>query len=97
MSAKFQTGRLLTTRGVFNLMTENDAFSEFMEASLKRFIEADWGDIMHEYGTANDEALELGDLSLMGYYEHSEHEDWHIWIITEADRSATTILFHHEY
>ncbi len=30
-------------------------------------------------------------------YKHPQHEDWKIWIITEADRSATTVLFPAEY
>jgi hypothetical protein len=30
-------------------------------------------------------------------YEHPEHPNWKIWIITESDRSCTTILFPAEY
>ena len=54
------------------------------------------GDLEPEDKELNDEALLNGD-RLVSAYEYPKHEDWKIWIITEWDRSATTILFPHEY
>ena len=34
---------------------------------------------------------------ILAAYVHPEHPDWKIWIITEWDRSATTLLFPDEY
>lgn len=34
-----------------------------------------------------------GDDRILAAYIHPEHPDWKIWIITEWDRSATTLLF----
>lgn len=45
---------------------------------------------------ANEEALVDG-LRLMSVYKRKDHPDDTIWIITEADRSATTILLPSEY
>jgi hypothetical protein len=45
---------------------------------------------------ANEEALVDG-MQLMSAYKRKDHPDDTIWIITEADRSATTILLPDEY
>jgi hypothetical protein len=54
----------------------------------------DWGDLLDEDVKENELSLEQG-LRLFSRYQTSQGE--RLWIITEADRSATTILLPIEY
>ena len=67
--------------------------NEKEKRSLRRFAEADWGEMDEEDKETNNNALETGS-RLFGSYECAHAK---IWIITEADRSCTTILFPSEY
>lgn len=60
-----------------------------MEAALNRHLSGDWGDLCPEDRDANDRALREG-TRLLSSYSSSEGETF--WIITEWDRSATTVL-----
>jgi hypothetical protein len=53
----------------------------------------DWGDLSAEDKRENDFSLDK-ELRLLSCYQRN---DWKIWIITEADRSMTMILFPEEY
>ena len=55
---------------------------------------SDWGDVDRADAAANDEALQLGERMLSAYRLPGGAT---ICIITEADRSATTILLPSEY
>lgn len=101
MDCKFSPGIIYTTAGVNELRNQNEEFNSFVFTSLTRHLSCDWGDIDPE-----DEQLNLESLSptnpgrLFSSYHFPQHtnlNDWKIWIITEWDRSATTILFPHEY
>jgi len=96
--AQFELGQLLMTRGVANRMEEDGSvFEEFVWHSLRqRYIGGDWGDLTAADKSANNEALENGG-RILAAYEHPDHAEWRIWIITEADRSSSTILFPDEY
>ncbi|HEX7933050.1 MAG TPA: hypothetical protein VF573_08250 [Paraburkholderia sp.] len=61
---------------------------------LARHIHGDWGDLPVEDQTANELALLKGNRLLSSY---ALPGDGKIWIITEADRSATTLLLPDEY
>lgn len=91
---KFKAGRLLFTRGVNDLVADNTDFSKFVLASLNRHLAGDWGDLCKEDKAENEFSLDKN-LRLFSAYENGELPK--IWIITEADRSATTILFPDEY
>lgn len=88
----FELGLLLVTNGI-NDKLDSVRFSKEITVALKRFTNADWGEMEQEDIEANNEALRNGE-RLFAAYETSEGK---IWIITEADRSATTILFPNEY
>jgi hypothetical protein len=45
----------------------------------------------------NDDAVKSGEDRILAAYIHPSHPEWKIWIITEWDRSVTTILFPSEY
>lgn len=61
---------------------------------LARHIHGDWGNLSVEDLAANELALLTGK-RLLSSYTLPDGEK--VWIITEADRSATTILLPDEY
>lgn len=92
---KFQIGQLYTTAGVDSRMHEDSGFSSFVYNSVNRFIDLDWGDTCEKDAKSNEEALLDGNRILAVY--NYKKTDEKIWIITEAGRSVTTILFPEEY
>jgi hypothetical protein len=62
--------------------------------SLQRHIKGDWGNVCDEDKQENELSLKEGYRLLSAYVTKDLPK---IWIITEADRSATTILFPDEY
>ena len=87
-------GQVVATRGVHALASQNPEFAEFMQKCLNRHAKGDWGDLCQEDKHENELSLKQG-LRLLSAYETDGLPK--IWIITEADRSATTILFPDEY
>ena len=92
----FPLGRVVITT---NLQAKlRRANSEFWEADLVRLISrhrsGDWGDLDEEDQRQNELALERG-LRIFSAYETSSGVE--IWIITEADRSVTTVLLPEDY
>lgn len=68
--------------------------AHIVQTMLYRHALGDWGDMAQEDAAANDAALQNGDRLLSAY----QFEDgFKVWIITEADRSATTILLPEDY
>jgi hypothetical protein len=59
-----------------------------------RHARGDWGDLSSEDKLANKRALEEGTRLLSAYHLKTGQK---IWIITEWDRSATTVLLPEEY
>ena len=94
VGAKFCLGRLLMTRGVNDSVAENLEFAKFVMDSLKRHSKGDWGEVGREDHNENARALVEGNRLFSAYKEEDKPK---IWIITEADRSATTVLFPDEY
>lgn len=95
----FVAGQIVGTRGVADLMAENPDFARFVDESLIRHFKGEWGDVDVEDRHANDIALKEGNRLLSAYNDNRFPKNGisTIWIITEADRSATTILFPDEY
>lgn len=96
MKTKFNAGRIVATCGVAARIESDDDFKSFVEDSLKRHVLGDWGELCDEDMQLNNEALEAGERLFSAYLKEGV-PDGKIWIITEADRSKTTILFPHEY
>jgi len=90
----FPTGRLLMTRGVADKLADDTTFAGFVLESIHRHMSADWGDLGEEDKQENDFSLQNGLRLLSAYVRVGLPK---IWIITEADRSATTVLFPEEY
>lgn len=89
----FPVGNLLITRAVQSLI-ENGALNPI--PYLKRHVVGDWGEICSEDWESNQWALENGE-RLLSCYEINAEGESRLWIITEADRSSTTMLLPSEY
>ena len=92
--SKFPLGKIVMTRGVNNEIADNVSFSKFVLNSLKRHAQCDWGSLGKEDTASNDSALKDGGRLFSAYIEEGLKK---IWIITEWDRSVTTVLFPDEY
>ena len=87
----FPAGRIVATPGALALLEEaQKSPSEF----LSRHLRGDWGDLCPEDKAENELSLKHG-FRLMSSYRISDGEN--LWIITEADRSVTTLLLPAEY
>jgi hypothetical protein len=87
----FPLGRLVATPGAVEALRENGQEpTEF----LRRHWRGDWGDLDQEDIAENEFSLAKGFRLLSRY---TLNDSTVIWIITEADRSATTILLPEEY
>ena len=93
-AAGFPLGRLCATRGVAHDMERDAAFARFVAGSLARYRYCDWGDVCPQDKWANDRAVKGGERLLSVY--HSK-DGVKFWIITEWDRSATTVLLPEDY
>lgn len=85
----FPLGQTVMTPGVRDGIPP----SEMMQA-LRRHARGDWGELCNEDREANDLALKNGARLLSSYQSSSGVK---FWIITEWDRSATTVLLPEEY
>jgi len=94
-STSFPLGRLVWTRGVNDQVADDSEFAQFVQESLRRHAMGDWGDMSQGDRKENDLAVKAGNLRILSAYEKEGLPK--IWIITEADRSVTTILFPDEY
>ena len=86
---KFELGQVLITPGAHDDLDLKDVAS-----SLVRHAGGDFGDVNEEDWAQNVTALETGDRILSSYRDRNGVK---FWIITEWDRSATTILLPDEY
>jgi hypothetical protein len=91
---KFPLGRVVVTRGVIARIAEDSRFARLVQNSLARHRKGDWGDLGDEDKQENELSLREGFRLLSAYEEEGLPK---IWIITEADRSVTTVLFPDEY
>lgn len=88
---RFSLGRVLATPGALALL---DRTGMNVLMLLARHQSGDWGDVPREDAAENQFAVANG-LRILSSYRTSPTE--RLWIITEADRSATTLLLPEEY
>jgi hypothetical protein len=91
MKKTFRLGRLLATPGA---LAACEATGETPLQFIVRHARLEPGELLAEDIRANEQALELG-LRLFSAFHLRDGTK--IWIITEADRSATTLLLPGEY
>ena len=88
---RFSLGRIVATPGLLEILEQS---KESPAVFLDRHIGGDWGDVDDEDKQANDQALIDGARLLSAYHLNDGTK---IWIITEADRSSTTVLLPDDY
>jgi len=88
---EFSLGRLVATPGALAAIEQS---GQTPDDFLHRHAAGDWGEVPTEDARANEDALATG-ARLLSSYRTSRGT--RIWIITEADRSATTLLLPEEY
>ena len=90
---KFELGYQVMTRRISDTISENVQFAKDVVKAMTQYQQCDWGILCEEDKESNDVAVKEGDRILAAY----DTCQGKIWIITEWDRSATTILFPDEY
>jgi hypothetical protein len=87
----FPLGQVVATPGALRLMEQHQVSPVSL---LTRHAQGDWGSVDPEDAASNNEAIRQGSRILSSYFVHGDH---HVWIITEWDRSVTTLLLPCEY
>ena len=87
MKPRFPLGKIVSTPAVIDLGVDLNSY-------LYRHHCGDWGDLCEEDKQANEEALAEG-FRILSCYQVGDGK--RIYIITEADRSVTTVLLPEEY
>lgn len=86
--SRFPLGQLVATTNAAERLSTEDVLS-----GLRRHASADWGELSPEDTLANDEALQQGGRLFSAYGFGAAR----FWVITEADRSVTTVLLPEDY
>ena len=86
MAALFALGRLVATPGAIDLI--RSAEEELLPTLLERHRSGDWGDVLEEDARENEVSVKYGYRIVSSYRVAGEK----LWVITESDRSATTLL-----
>lgn len=87
--ARFAFGGLYVTAAADATLSRDD-----IATALSRHARGDWGDVGDEDRTSNDAALASDGRLLSVYHDRNGLK---FWIITEWDRSATTVLLPDDY
>ncbi len=89
---RFSPGQMVMTCGVDELVRQGRLNPA---PFLLRHLHGDWGDLDDSDRRQNDAALKSGEDRLFSSYQ--VEPDLKLWIITEWDRSVTTLLLPSEY
>jgi len=87
--AKFRLGKIVSTPNVLDRLTQDDILT-----GIQRHQAGDWGDVSKDDRTKNELSLKMG-LRLWSVYHAGNGVKF--WLITEADRSVTTVLVPEDY
>jgi len=87
----FPLGKIVATPGALAAL---EKAGQRVEEFLALHATGEWGDLCEQDRAANQLGLELG-FRLMSSYTTDASDK--IWLVTEADRSATTVLLPEEY
>ena len=88
IAGRFPLSRLVVTRNAAGRLTPEE-----IADGIARHARGDWGDIGTEDAAENELSVREG-LRLLSAYGRGDRR---FWIITEADRSATTVLLPDDY
>jgi len=85
----FHPGHIVATSHTLEIIPPAEILN-----SLLRHLTGDWGDVCEEDRWANDWALRRNGRLLSVYHSSDQTK---FWIITESDRSVTTVLMPEDY
>jgi hypothetical protein len=87
--AKFPIGQIVATANALSKLTHDDILK-----ALSRHVTGDWGEVCEEDRQENELSLKEG-YRLLSVYQGAAGTKF--WIITESDRSVTTVLLPEDY
>lgn len=90
-TTKFSLGQIVATPGALEALAQS---GQSASVFLNRHATGDWGEVCPEDAGLNDDALVNGDRLLSAYRTNRSEK---LWVITESDRSVTTLLLPSEY
>lgn len=95
----FNLGQTVATSGISHACQNDSVFNQNIRTIFSRYTKQDWGDLTQGDKDLNDQAVKSGEDRILASYwvRNSIGETKKVYIITEWDRSATTILFADEY
>lgn len=86
---KFRLGKIVSTPSALAQLSQDDIL-----AGIRRHQAGDWGEMDEHDRQENESALKNG-FRLLSVYRFAAGVKF--WLITEADRSATTVLMPEDY
>jgi hypothetical protein len=87
--AKFRLGKIVSTPGALDHLTQDDILLAF-----QRHQAGDWGDVSENDRQENELSLKQGCRLWSVYHAVNGIK---FWLITEANRAATTVLMPEDY
>ena len=97
----FSPGRIVATHGAVDelqALNPDQGWQELAGTLIARHLSGDWSELPAEDQEQNRLALDVYGARILSAYALRESDpDRKIWIITEADRSVTTLLLPEEY
>lgn len=102
---KFQLGQIVATKSLIDYLEQSmppNEVSDLLAKCIHRHVNGDWGCVSRDDGRINDMAISLSDRILSSYPIDASKPckgfgENCIWVITEADRSVTTLLLPDDY
>lgn len=88
---RFGLGQVVATPGALDALEQA---GEMAFGYLQRHSAGDWGDVPEEDKASNEEDIARGQGAMSAYTLKTGEK---IWVITEWDRSVTTVLLPSEY
>lgn len=88
-AARFRVGQIVITPGALSELSQDDVLG-----GLIRHMSGDWGELDEHDWKENEAALQYG---FRLFSRYCVRDGPKFWIITEHDRSVTTILLPNEY
>ena len=88
---RFPLGHVVATPGALRALEKAE---QAPDVFLDRHVNGDWGDVPDADQQENERSVEQGFRILSAYLTSAGDR---LWVLTEADRSATIILLPEEY
>lgn len=93
-STKFDLG-ILVLAGEVTRRCDNKDFDKFVNNSVRRYSQCDWGDISDKHKILNNHAIKYNDEMVSAIYKYDDSAA--IRIYTDKDKLCTTVIFLENY